>query len=480
MSLPRILILGANGYIGTSLIAHLIPQGYNIRAVARDTATLSNQTWATSPQVELVYADLQKAETLNGLLTDIDIVYYLVHSMNDGNHFLAQEQSAATHCAQILQQSSVKKVIYLGALQPHAKQSEHLQARRITGELLRGSGIPVIELRSGIIVGAGSAAFEVMRDLVNHLPIMITPRWVRSKTSPIALDNLLFYLSALINTPINDGIFDVGGPDYISYQDQMKIYADITGKSCIIIPVPFLSPALSAKWLRVITTVPINIARALIGGLSHDLPANSAPLQALIPQPLLSYREAISETLKHGSDFLDSARWGYDADAKSTWKADYSFYPKNAGYRLATRVSSKDLWEEINKVGGDHGYFYADILWTTRAHLDRLFGGKPHVRQRPEHAMLQVGDKVDSWKVICADPEKKLSLLFGMKAPGLGRLDFTITEKDNLRYLDVRAWWHPAGFPGLLYWFAMMPAHLFIFRGMCMQIVKNVLKNQKC
>jgi uncharacterized protein YbjT (DUF2867 family) len=469
MTSQRILVLGASGYIGQHLIPRLTAQGHEITAAARRIEWLEEQNW---PHVICRYVDVYRPETLTAALWQIDAIYYLIHGMGDGDDFIEKERQAAENLRDALRGSTVKQVIFLGALQPEGSSSPHLIARKLTGEILRQSGIPVTELRASIVVGPGSAAFEIMRDMVYNLPILTPPRWVRSKSSPVALDNLLTYLTELLHHPAQENrIFDVAGPEYISYQTMFERFIKISGKKRWLIPVPLPTRFISVWFISMITSVPTSIANALIQGLNHDLPADGKPLQTLIPQPLQTFDEAVKETLRREDEVVDSADWGYDPEARARWRPGYGFYPKHAGCELDTQASSEALWHVVQQLGGKEGYFYANILWQIRARMDDMIGNGI-VYGRPKRDTLEVGDLVDGWKVITKKPLRQLALMFGMKAPGLGRLTFSIKDLGDRRQLDVRAWWHPAGFSGLLYWFVMMPAHLFIFRGMAKRIAQ--------
>lgn len=469
MTPQRILVLGASGYIGQHLIPKLVEEGHSVRAAARRIDWLREQAW---PRVECQYVDLHKPETLPAAVADIDVVYYLVHGMGDSHDFVTGEINAAKNTCEALRDSGVKQIIFLGALQPNGDSSRHLVARKETGDALRASGIPVTELRASIIIGPGSAAFEVMRDMVYNLPILTPPRWVRSKTSPIALENLLTYLTELLTHPaIGNRVFDVAGPEYISYQTMFERFIALSGKKRWMIPLPIPTRWVSVYFLSMITSVPTTISRALIEGLKHDLPAHSTAIERLIPQTLIKFDQAVQDTLDKEAEVVNSADWGYDPEARERWRPGYGFYPKHAGYEQETSASPEALWHVVQQIGGKEGYFYANILWAIRARMDDMIGNKV-VYGRPDSDSLALGDLVDGWKVITVKPLRQLAMMFGMKAPGLGRLTFTIEDKGDKRVLDVRAWWHPAGFSGLLYWFAMMPAHLFIFRGMSKKITK--------
>ena len=473
-----ILVLGASGYIGQRLVPRLARAGHHVIAAARHTDWLEKQAW---PGVQCQSVDLLSPVNLPALLAGCDTVYYLVHSMGDGADFIARETQCAENLRDALKNSAIRHIIFLSALQPvdTVAQTGHLQARQLTARYLRESGIPLTELRAGIIVGAGSAAFEIMRDMVNNLPILTPPRWVRSRTAPIALENLLVYLERLLAMPPGQGqLFEAAGPDVLSYQQQFERYMAISGRRRWLIPLPLPTHWISVWFLNMITSVPPSTARALIQGLKHDLLADARPLQACIPQSLISFDDAVRATLEEEKNLNQASNWGYDPQAHARWRPDYGYYPKQAGFHLRTQATSHQLWTVINQIGGPVRYFFGNPLWVARGWIDRLIG-HPLPSGRPARPWLQTGDKVDSWKVIVVEPEKTLSLLFGMKAPGLGRLTFSLVDRGQWRELDVRAWWHPHGIPGLLYWLAMMPAHLFIFRGMAKRIATLAAQSQK-
>ncbi len=465
----RILVLGASGYIGQHLVPRLAEAGHQVIAAARRVDWLKKQGW---PGVECRHVDLQWPHRLTALLAGVDTLYYLVHSMGDGPNFVEHERQAALNLRDALAEQPVKQIIFLSSLQaPNGEQSsDHLHARQLTADILRDSASPVTELRAGIIIGAGSAAFEVMRDMVYNLPVLTPPRWVRSRTSPIALENLLFYLVALLEHPSAENrLFEAAGPEILSYQQQFERFMAISGRHRPLIPIPLPTSWISVWFLNVITSVPPTIAKALIQGLKHDLLADDRALRELIPQTLLTFDEAVRATLADENKLANSQDWGYDAQAFARWRPDYGFFPKQAGCTVKTSASLRELWTVVNQLGGKEGYFFGNVLWKTRALMD-LLAGHRLAKGRPGRAMLEVGDAVDSWKVIIVEPEKELALLFGMKAPGLGRLTFTLNDEGDKRTLDVRAFWHPHGTAGLFYWLVMIPAHLFIFRGMAKRI----------
>ena len=469
--MPRtILVFGASGYIGQHLVSELSQRGYTVRAVARRIERLQK---LQLPGVTCYSVDLEKTTDVARLLNGVDTVYYLVHGMGESKDFIKHERRVAENVRDALLITPVKQLIFLSSLQaPEHEQSPHLRARQLTADILRSAGVPVSELRAGIIVGAGSAAFEVMRDMVYNLPVLTPPRWVRSRTTPIALENLLVYLVELLNHPSSEHrVFEAAGPEELTYQQQFEHFMAVSGRHRPLIPIPLPTSWISVWFLNVITSVPPTIAKALIQGLKHDLLADDRTLRALIPQQLIPFDEAVRRTLEEEKKLANSSDWGYDAQAFARWRPEYGFFAKQAGFTVQTSASLPALWQVVNRLGGKEGYFFGNVLWKTRAAMDLLVGHRL-AKGRPPRDMLQVGDTVDSWKVIIVEPEKALTLLFGMKAPGLGRLSFTMVDKGTHRELDVRAWWHPHGMPGLLYWLLMIPAHLFIFRGMARRITR--------
>jgi len=464
----RILVLGASGYIGQHLTRALSERGHQVLAAARSVERLQKQNL---PNVSCHVVDLNWPKNLPALLEGIDTLYYLVHSMGEGGDFIAHERQVAMNVRDALLETPVNHIIFLSSLQaPESEQSDHLRARQLTAETLASANIPLTELRAGIIVG--SAAFEVMRDMVYNLPILTPPRWVRSRTTPIALENLLHYLVELLNHPAQGHrVLEAAGPEVLSYQEQFEHFMRVSGRHRLLIPIPFPTRWISVWFLNVITSVPPTTAKALIQGLKHDLLADDRELRALIPQDLIRFDDAVRRTLKEEEKLVNSSDWGYDAQAFARWRPEYGYFAKQAGFTFKTEASLPALWEVVNEIGGKEGYFFGNILWQTRGMMDLLVGHKL-AKGRPSHPMLEVGDTVDSWKVIIVEPEKQLAMLFGMKAPGLGRLCFTMKDKGDHRELDVRAWWHPHGMPGLFYWLLMIPAHLFIFRGMTKRIAQ--------
>jgi uncharacterized protein YbjT (DUF2867 family) len=472
----RVLVFGATGYIGAHLVPRLRRAGFAVRASGRNRKVLEARDW---PGIELVEADALLPDTLPGALAGVDTAYYLVHSMAAGQDFGRLDLQAADNFAAAAEQAGVRRIVYLGGLVPDDADSEHLVSRRETGERLRAGRVPVTEIRAGIIVGPGSAAYEVVRDLVNHLPVMLTPRWVRSKSSPIALDNLLEYLVRVAWMDEAAGkVLDAAGPDYISYEEVMRQFGEAVGKRPLIIPVPVLTPTLSAHWLGLVTAVPANIARALIGGLKHDLPADDAELRRLVPQRLLSFRESVAAALKAEQSQAVAARWSEGLLVFRGFRIDNAFYAKRASGTAIGCASPSAVWHTVATIGGDNGYYCMNGLWWIRGVMDWLVGGPGLTRGRRHPTELRIGDRIDYWTVLAIEPARRLTLHFGMRAPGSGVLEFEVDPEPapnpgHSTRLTITAYWHPQGVWGLLYWYALAPAHLFIFRRMTRTMLRR-------
>ena len=462
-------MFGATGYIGSHLVPRLLRDGFVVRASGRNRKALEARGWTG---LELVEADALQPDSLPAALQGVDTAYYLVHSMAAGSNFGQLDLQAAENFAAAAGAAGVRRIVYLGGLVPKDPDSEHLRSRRDTGVRLRQGPVPVTELRAGIIVGPGSAAYEVIRDLVNHLPVMLTPKWVRSRSSPIALDNLLEYLVRVPWIEEAAGqVLDAAGPDYISYEEVMLEYGAAVGKRPIILRVPLLSPTLSSYWLGLVTAVPASIARALIGGLKHDLPADDAALRRMLPQKLLGFRDSLLAALEAERTQQVAARWTEGLLMFRGFRIDNAFYAKRASGSAVSSAAPAALWQVVSTIGGDNGYYCLGWLWWMRGAIDWLLGGPGLSKGRRHPTELRLGDRIDHWTVIGIEPQRRLTLNFGMRAPGSGVLEFEV-EPDpqpstpGRSRITVTAYWHPQGVCGLLYWYALVPAHLFLFRAM--------------
>jgi uncharacterized protein YbjT (DUF2867 family) len=467
-----ILVLGASGYIGSNLVPRLLASGAQVRAAARDREALQAHGWTGAG---LVAADVLEPESLLAAMQGVHTVYVLVHLMSYGRDLAELERTAASNVARAAAACGVRRIVYLGALLPGDPASEHIRARRETGEILRAGTVPVTEIRAGIIVGAGSAAFEVMRDLVLHLPAMVTPKWVRSKSPPIALDDLLEYLLAL---PGNDGdahaVYDVGGPEVLTYEQMMRSLARLARRRApLIVPVPLLSPRLSSYWLWLVTSVPTNVARARIDGLEHDFVADDAAARARVPRRLLTFDEAVEAAFEAERRHPGTAHFQEGNFGLRGGRLEHAYYAKRASGSAVGDVPAAAAWREIAAIGGPNGYYYLDVLWRVREAMDWAVGG-PGRRSVERRVLEKVGDRVDTWEVIGLEAGRRLTMRFGMKAPGAGVLELAVQPLgDSRSRVTATAYWHPAGLWGLAYWWSLFPAHLVIFDGLSRAILRR-------
>ena len=465
------LVFGASGYIGTNLVEYLLGEGRQVRASARNTEVLLGRSWDGA---ELCRADALVPADLDAALENVGTAYYLVHSMAAGKSFPKLDAEAARNFAAAAERQQVDRIVYLGGLMPDDPTSVHLKSRSETGDILRAGSVPVTELRAGMIIGPGSAAWEVIRDLVNHLPVMITPKWVFSKSTPIALVNLLKYMA---DVPLHEEtagqVYDVACHDVLTYKEIMLRYGRMVSKRPLIIPVPVLTPTLSSYWLRLVTSVPTNVARALIGGLSQDVIARDRRIEAIIPQHLLGFDEAAARALAADRKHEIPAHWVENSVVCETFSPDYGFYAKQASGETTTEASPDDLWAVICHFGNGGDFFYARGLWWLRRVMDWMIGGPSFRRRRRHPDVLRVGDVVDSWRVIAMDRNEKLTLVMELRAPGAGVLEFSIDDLGDRRRVSVRGYFHPAGAWGLLYWYITLPVHALLFNGSAREIARR-------
>jgi uncharacterized protein YbjT (DUF2867 family) len=470
---PLHLVFGASGYIGSNLVPELLRAGRRVRATARSIEVLEGRGWAGA---ELARADALDPATLAPVLAGVDVAYYLVHSMAAGSNFGAIDRVAAENFARAAAAAGVGRIVYLGGLIPPKPRSQHLKSRAETGEVLRRGSVPVTEIRAGMIIGPGSAAYEVIRDLVNHLPVMVTPSWVRSRSTPIALPDLLAYLTAVADLPEAAGrILDAGGPDAVTYEEIMRCYGRLVGRKPRILALPVLTPQLSSYWLRFVTSVPTNVARALVEGLEHDFVARDADLRAMVPRRLMGLEEAVRAAIRADREHTAVARWVEGAIACRNYHPEYGFYAMRASGTAQGAASADEVFRVICTIGDGGDYFYANWLWWLRRALDWLAGGPSFRRGRRHPSELRVGDVVDSWRVIALEPGRRLTLLMEMKAPGAGVQELVVKPNADGSGSSVTAtaYWHPAGVAGLAYWYALVPAHLFIFRGLTRAVMRR-------
>jgi uncharacterized protein YbjT (DUF2867 family) len=473
----RILaVLGATGYIGGRLIPRLLAAGYRVRAVARDPSKLRGRSWAAHPAVELVTADVLNPGSLQPALAGVDTLYYLVHSMNPQvSDFSRADREAARNTASAAAATGVQRIIYLSGLgETGSVLSKHLHSRAEVGRILGAGPVPVTVFRAAMIIGSGSASFEILRYLVERLPLMITPRWVNTPCQPIAIRNVLGYLTGCLTRPETAGTtFDIGQEQVSTYRELMEIYAEEAGlPRRWIIPVPVLTPRLSSYWIHLVTPVPASIARPLAAGLSNPVVCREQRIRDHIPQDLLDARQAIRLALERlrqhqvESSWTDAGRippaeWILPGDP--SWAGGTVYQD---GRRMVLPVSAERVWEAVSRIGGTTGWYYADWLWRWRGLLDRLVGGVGLRRGRRDPARLQVGDALDFWRVAAVDPPRRLLLTAEMKLPGAAMLEFTLRGDGEETEIRQVARFLPRGLWGMAYWWLVTPFHRLVFSGM--------------
>lgn len=466
-----ILVTGATGYIGGRLAPRLLAQGYTVRALARDPRRLWNLAAAG---VACVAGDVLQPESLAPALAGVDVAYYLIHSMEAGPDFAARDREAAANFAAACAAAGVRRIIYLGGLgRSGPSLSKHLASRQEVGDVLRAGAVRVTELRAAIIVGAGSASFEIIRDLARKLPVMICPRWVRSRCEPIALDQVLAYLIGALREPRTIGeVLEIGGGEVLTYEAMMRQCALALGKHVRILVVPVLTPGLSAYWLNLVTSVPMHIAGPLVEGLRNDVVTTDQRIRTWIPVAPLTFREALASALAEEGAGPLATRWTGAAASGGT-AASWSGTVVGDEQRRATTVPGAALFGAVERIGGATGWYYGDWLWRLRGLVDQLLGGVGMRRGRRDPVAIALGDPIDFWRVEDFVPGRLLRLRAEMKVPGAATLEFAVEDQPGGgATLAQRARFQPRGAWGRLYWNVLRPLHLLVFRGMANGIVR--------
>ena len=488
MKSDPILVTGATGYVGGRLIPVLLDAGYRVRAMGRTLAKLACRPWAHHGRLELVQGDVLDLESFRKSATGCRAAYYLVHSMiAQKEKFVEADRRAARHMAETAAAAGLERIIYLGGLAEakHGSLSKHLKSRIEVADILQSGPVPTTDLRTPMILGSGSASFEILRYLVERLPIMTTPRWVRSLNQPIAIRNVITYLIGCLENDQTIGqTYDIGGPDILTYRDLLDIYAEEAHlPKRLIIPVPVLTPTLSALWIHLISPVPKSIALPLTEGLTSDAVCTENRIQSIIPQKLMTCREAIRlaldrirqeqvDTCWMDAGALLEPEWAHCGDAD--WAGGTIM---NCGYRARLKASAADVWQSVSRIGGKTGWYFGNFLWHLRGIMDRLVGGVGLRRGRRHPSEIGVGDALDFWRVLKIEAPHRLLLVAEMKTPGDALLEFQIIPRSNGQVvLQMHSRFLPKGIFGILYWYGLYPFHQWIFFGMLKAIAKSISK----
>ncbi len=463
---------GATGYIGSRLVPQLLEAGHEVVCLARTPGKLADRPWRDA--VELRRCDVLDAEQLITGLEGCEAAYYLVHSMGSTGDFAAADRTAAANFADAAEKNRLNRVVYLGGLGSGDELSSHLDSRQEVGAVLASGSIPVTELRAAVVIGSGSVSFEMLRYLTEVLPIMTTPRWVETKCQPIAIHDVLAHLVAALEDDPGSHVYEIGGPDVVSYHEMMQLYAEVAGlRRRIIIPVPVLSPRLSSLWIGLVTPLPVGVARPLVDSLRNEVTVRSNR-SAPFPVDPLPLREAIERALDHNVQLDVPSRW---SDASSSPARPFAGDPEWAGGTLLvdhqvvmTSATQRDLFWAFSRIGGSVGYYTHDWAWRLRGLLDTLVGGVGLRRGRRHPEEIRFHDTVDFWRVSAVTPGEFMQLSAEMRLPGDAWLEWRIGEGGEGRQLEQTAYFRPRGLAGRMYWYAMLPFHQLIFGRMARKI----------
>lgn len=482
---PPILVTGASGYIGGRLAPLLLKRGYAIRCLARDPRRLTCRDWAS--RAEIVSGDVMDRDSLRRALHGCSAAYYLVHAMDRRGGFEQRDREAAANFASVADEVGLQRVIYLGGLgkrsHDDANVSAHLRSRHEVGDILRQGPVPVTELRAAMIIGSGSASFEIMRALVYRLPVMICPRWVVTRTQPIAVRDVLAYLVGCLQVPETaGGRFDIGGPDVLTYKEMMERFARLVGLKRRMLVVPVLTPHLSAYWINLVTPVPGSLAFPLVEGLKAETVCEEDRIRHLVPLELTDFDSAVRRALDRIDQHAVETRWtnaSLPDQAPRVEDVDRSLdgFPLRDVQTVAVEASAETLFECVQRIGGDAGWYYQTWLWRVRGAIDRLLGGVGLRRGRRDPQRVRIGDAIDFWRVEDFVPGQRLLLRAEMKVPGEALLEFRVRAlSPSNAELTQTAHFRPHPVWGRLYWYSVYPVHVAVFRGLARGLARQAEK----
>ena len=473
----RVLVTGASGYVGGRLVPSLEARGEHVRCLARKPNYLAGRF---SSRTEVVAGDVLDPDSLARALGGVDTAYYLVHSMGSRADFKEQDRIGARNFARAACRQGVRRVIYLGGLVGDGELSPHLASRQEVGRILASEGPPTLEFRASIIIGSGSLSFELLRSLVNKLPWMVTPRWVRTPAQPIAIDDVIAYLIQGLDLRIERrAVFEIGGPRRVTYGELMQEYARQIGVRRIMLPVPLLSPRLSSLWLGLVTPVYARVGRKLVTSLRNETVVRDRAALERFPVRPLDVREAIARALGEEDREMARTRW---SDAVSSSGGRRLWGGRRFGSRIIDRQQAdvaagpKRAFAPIQRIGGARGWYYANWLWALRGAVDLLLGGVGMRRGRRHPTEVRPGDPLDFWRVEAVESGRLLRLQAEMRVPGRAWLQFEVEPRQAGSRITQTAVFDPLGLGGLLYWYLLYPIHWLIFRGMLRGIVRRAAK----
>ncbi|MCH9811283.1 SDR family oxidoreductase [bacterium] len=478
----RVLVAGANGYVGSRLCYKLAEKGYHVIALVRNKDRFNVQE-KVHDKIEVLECDLLQKASLNIMEGEIDCAFYLVHSLSaKQKKFYDLEEKSAIYFRERMEELETKKIVYLSGLSGENPKSEHMRSRDRVGQILLEGKIPVVNFQAGIIIGSGSASFELMRDLVEKLPVMIAPRWVSSKCQPIGISDVLYYLEHIVDKEVKESvIYHIGGPDVLTYKEMLYCFAKIRGLKRWILSVPVLTPHLSSLWLYFITSTNMYLAKRLVHSLAGDAVCLERGIEKVLPHKCLDYAQTIERAFDKIEQNHVFSSWK-DALNKVGSLPHFDVYIHAPEHGCLTNVQTRyyttpkeKILDKLWSIGGKNGWYYMTWAWKIRGRIDKLFGGVGLRRGRRSPTELQNGEALDFWRVIKSDRANGELLLFAeMKVPGEAWLSWKVREEENKVEIHQVATFRPKGVLGRLYWYSLWPVHIFIFRGLCNQIGKGV------
>ncbi len=476
----KILLTGANGYIGKRLLPLLLEQGHEVVCCVRDKKRFPQNGYYAHPNINVIEIDFLKEIQGIEAVADIDAAYYLIHSMSENTReFEKLEELSAYNFVKLIKQTTVQQIIYLGGITNDKELSRHLTSRKRVEDILFSSGRPVTALKAGIIVGSGSSSFEIIRDLVEKLPVMISPKWLNTKTQPIAIRNVLEFLTGvlLLKATYNKS-YDIAGPDILTYKEMLLQFAEVRGLKRFIFTIPVMTPKLSSYWLYFVTSTSYKLAVNLVNSMKVEVIAQKNDLSELLGIKPISYKEAVSLAFQRieQNSIISSWKDSLVSSYKDNSLLNHINVPSDGCFkdqRMKIIPGDADqVLDNIWSIGGERGWYYGNWLWGVRGFLDKLVGGVGLRRGRTNLTSINSGDTLDFWRVLVADrAEKRLLLYAEMRLPGEAWLEFKIIQRDGKNYLSQIATYRPKGVLGRLYWYAVLPFHFFVFEGMINNII---------